>query len=114
MHLNNYYTLLPQHKNMKNIDPEFLTWFLGFFEGDGCFHRQGYVQLTQSNKDTQVLYKIKTTLGFGVVRKNDKNTDCWKCYVDQECAARMTLLFNGNIVTNHKLGTFKTWVNFYH
>ena len=72
----NFYTLLPLHK--KTIDSDFLSWFIGFFEGDGHFCSDGRVKITQSSRDIQVLYRLKTTLGFGVVRKQcfESNTHC--------------------------------------
>ncbi len=113
--LKHFYTLLPQHKNEKSISPQFLTWFIGFVEGDGSFQKDGHLKITQSSTDVQVLYRIKTTMGFGTVRIQDRksNTHCWITNMDQKCAARLTLLFNGNLITNHKLETFKTWVNYW-
>lgn len=113
--LKHFYTLLPQHKNEKSISPQFLTWFIGFVEGDGSFQKDGHLKITQSSTDVQILYRIKTTMGFGTVRIQDRksNTHCWITNMDQKCAARLTLLFNGNLITNHKLETFKTWVNYW-
>lgn len=113
--LKNFYTLLPQHKNEKSISPEFLTWFIGFVEGDGSFQKNGTLKITQSSTDIQILYRVKTTMGFGTVRIQDSKskTHRWTTNMDQKCAARLTLLFNGNLITNHKLKTFKTWFNFW-
>jgi hypothetical protein len=51
------------------IDDEFLTWLIGFTEGDGSFIVSGRGSLqfviTQGEKDVQVLQMIKETLGFG-------------------------------------------------
>ena len=69
--LKNFYTLLPQHKNEKSISPEFLTWFIGFVEGDGSFQKNGTLKITQSSTDIQILYRVKTTMGFGTVRIQD-------------------------------------------
>ena len=113
--LKHFYTLLPEHKNEKSISPEFLSWFIGFVEGDGSFQKSGHLKITQSSRDVQVLYKIKTTMGFGTVRINDRQakTHCWITNMDQRCAARLTLLFNGNLITNQKLESFKIWVNYW-
>ena len=111
--LKNFYKT--QHKNEKSISPEFLTWFIGFVEGDGSFQKNGTVKITQSSTDIQILYRVKTTMGFGTVRIQDSksNVHCWTTNMDQKCAARLTLLFNGNLITNQKLKTFKTWFNFW-
>jgi hypothetical protein len=113
--LKHFYSLLPQHKSEKSISPEFLTWFIGFSEGDGSFLDDGRFKITQSSADVQVLYRIKTTMGFGTVRKQDRksNTHCWITNMDQNSAARLTLLFNGNLITNQKLESFKPWVSYW-
>jgi len=72
--LKNFYNLLPQHKNEKSISPEFLTWFIGFVEGDGSFQKNGTVKITQSSTDIQVLYRVKITMGFGTVRIQDSKS----------------------------------------
>lgn len=113
--LKHFYTLLPQYKNIKSISPQFLTWFIGFVEGDGSFQKDGTVKITQSSIDLQVLDMVKTTMGFGTVRIQDRkaNTHCWVTNMDQKTSASLALLFNGNLVTNHKLETFKTWFNYW-
>ena len=72
--LKNFYNLLPQHKNEKSISPEFLTWFIGFVEGDGSFQKNGTLKITQSSTDIQILYRVKTTMGFGTVRIQDSKS----------------------------------------
>lgn len=53
------------------ISDEFLTWLIGFTEGDGSFVVSGRGSLqfviTQGDKDYKVLQMIKETLGFGNV-----------------------------------------------
>jgi hypothetical protein len=46
-------------------------------------------------------------MGFGTVRIQDSksktlgpSTHCWITNMDQKCAARLTLLFNGNLIIN--------------
>ena len=52
----------------KNNKPPFLDWFVGFSEGDECWNiSQTRFDLTQHTADIQILYKIKTQLGFGKV-----------------------------------------------
>ena len=50
---------------------KFLDWFVGFSEGDGSFiiptDGPNRFELWQSAKDAEVLYHIKTNLGFGKV-----------------------------------------------
>lgn len=56
---------------MSKMNNEFLDWFVGFSEGDGSFivpsTGSNRFEIWQSAKDAQVLYHIKTNLGFGKV-----------------------------------------------
>lgn len=56
---------------MFNFNSQFLDWFVGFSEGDGSFlvpiSGSCRFEIWQSAKDAQVLYHIKTNLGFGKV-----------------------------------------------
>ena len=52
-----------------NFDNNFLSWFIGFAEGDGCFcntGKRGYLEfkITQSSSDAQVLFLYKKTIRF--------------------------------------------------
>lgn len=54
----------------------FLEWFIGFLEGDGTFfirsnNTLGF-EISQNTNDSQILYLIKKTLGFGKVNHNTK------------------------------------------
>jgi hypothetical protein len=86
--LKNFYTLLPQHKNEKSISPEFLSWFIGFVEGDGI----------QKLATFKLHNLLKTSKFYIAVRIQDRKSNTIT-NIDQECAARLTLLFNGNLIT---------------
>ena len=108
----NFYTVLPQHKTIKIIDIDFLTWFIGFFEANGSFEKNGCVNITQKSSDVKLLYQIKTVLGMGkVFKKCSKNeTMRWQTNnTNINIAVQIALLFNGNIVTSSKLNSFKIW-----
>lgn len=67
-------------------------WIAGFVDGEGCFHvgiskhpelRFGYqilpeLTVVQHERDVDLLYKIKYTMGCGVVRKNHGDRYCWR------------------------------------
>ena len=108
----NFYTLQTK-TDQPLVDSEFLCWLIGFFEGDGHFGLDGRVSISQSSRDVQVLYKIKTTLGFGIVRKDGVNCYKWITNMDQECAARLALLLNGNLVRQTRVNLFQNWVNYW-
>ena len=111
----------PLHKPNPNLC--FLEWFIGFFEAEGCFlkwpstsnnQKQSFgIEITQ--KDPQLLYKIRTNLGFGRVMQspqsiNLEDTD-WRYYIhDFKNLQRMIVLLNGNLVTEKKNQDFKQWL----
>lgn len=98
------------------INNVFLTWFIGFVEGDGSFvisHNKVYFDLTQDLKDIDLLYKIKATLGFGkILTRTDKHRNVGVFYVTgKDNFIRLAHLFNGNLVTEYKKKQFKAWLH---
>lgn len=89
-----------------------LTWFIGFVEGDGCFTiaKRGdiYFVVVQDTKDIQVLHMIKETLGFGKVIKQGVTTSRYVVQ-DKKGLYLISLLFNGNLVTKRKSLSFKNF-----
>ena len=78
-HFNNFYDKFFLY--LPNITPptyEFLSWFIGFTEGEGSFivNNRGDLVfvITQGNIDIKVLEFIKETLGFGKVIAQSANT----------------------------------------
>jgi hypothetical protein len=60
----------------KKFNSNFYHWWIGFLEGDGSFfirsnNTLGF-EISQKTTDAQVLYYIKTNLGFGQVNHNSK------------------------------------------
>jgi len=90
----------------------FKYWFIGFVEGDGSFiiNKDGYLEfkVTQSSVDAQVLFFIKKSLGFGVVRLQDKvnKTHCFRVR-DKEGLFKIISIFNGNIFLSSRKIQFK-------
>ena len=102
----------PSHK--------FLTWFIGFTEGEGSFivNNRGDLVfvITQSTSDIKVLYFIQETLGFGKVIAQSVNTSRYVTQSKREIDILISL-FNGNIVLpsrQEKLSSFiegfNSWV----
>jgi hypothetical protein len=56
-------------KQVDTYSISFLTWFIGFSEGDGsfvvAFRGDLHFVITQHSDDAQVLFYIKKQLGFG-------------------------------------------------
>jgi len=112
-----FFTNLPEHK--KNISLQFLEWFVGFSEGDGCFHvsypvfKKGkkepprlFFIITQ--KEQRVLLLLRTTIGFGTVSKSG---EYWRYIVaDQKNIDRLISLFNGNLLFDKTNARFLSWI----
>jgi hypothetical protein len=119
--LSHFMTTKPEH-NLR-INTVFLTWFIGFVEGDGSFvisHNKVYFDLTQDLKDISLLYQIKATLGFGkiltrtskILTRSGKHRNVGVFYVTgKDNFIRLAHLFNGNLVTSYKKKQFKTWLS---
>lgn len=98
----------------KIICNKFLSWFIGFTEGDGCFvisKTRNNLQfvITQSTEDIKILYFIQNKLGFGTVIKQGERTSR---FVVQDISNihLLILLFNGNIVLPSKKKIFKEFL----
>jgi len=80
---------------------EFLTWFIGFTEGDGSFivNNRGDLAfvITSSTADIKVLEFIKDTLGFGKVISQSLTTSRFVTQSKLEIDLIISL-FNGNTV----------------
>lgn len=100
---------------------EFLSWFIGFTEGEGSFivNNRGDLcfVITQSNADIQVLEFIKETLGFGKVIAQSAHTSRYVTQNKREIELFIHL-FNGNLILPSKkvrfekfVGGFNIWVS---
>lgn len=104
----------------ENVLPssQWLTWFIGFSEGDGCFMKTNRGDLmfviVQSTDDVAILIEIANTLGFGSVRTQTK-TACRFIVQDQRHSALIIYLFNGNLVLPGRIKQFReNYYNPYH
>ena len=113
----------PQHK--PNPNTIFLEWFIGFFEAEGCFIKQvdkknrslGVFEIYQKfGHDVQLIYKIRTMLGFGNVTKfvKENNEKTWRYSVyNFKDLTRLIWLFNGNLITVKKQKQFQSFLYFF-
>lgn len=92
---------------------KFLSWFIGFTEGEGSFivNNRGDLcfVITQSNVDIEVLEFIKETLGFGKVILQSANTSRYVTQNKKEIEL-IVHLFNGNIVLPSRKLRFENFV----
>lgn len=104
---NDYLKIKPSH--IKDINSNFLWWFIGFSEGDGSFSiskNRNIFQITQ--KDPKVLYFIKKKLGFGIINKRKDNYYVYTVS-DINNIIKLIYIFNGNLQLNKTNIRFKKW-----
>ena len=93
---------------------KFLTWLIGFTEGDGSFviskrNKDMQFVITQSTDDVDILHLIVEQLGFGKVIKQGKRTSRF-IVQDLYNMHLLILLFNGNLVLPTRKKMFKTFL----
>ena len=95
---------------------DFLTWLLGFTEGDGsfvvCNRNDLQFVSTQGSDDVQVLHMICDTLGFGKVIKQGKRTSRF-IVQDKRGLELIVSLFNGNLILPTRQRQFIEFVKAY-
>uniref|UniRef100_UPI002238CACB LAGLIDADG endonuclease n=1 Tax=Amoeboaphelidium protococcarum TaxID=1243177 RepID=UPI002238CACB len=102
-----------QPQQIKDINPDFLSWFVGFTEGDGSFitdNKRNIFIIVQ--KDPKILYYIKTNLGFGSVIKRKDGYFIFRV-TDQINIDRLIRIFYGNLQLNKTNLRFKNWEKVY-
>ena len=100
-----------------SITINFLEWFIGFAEGDGCFEyrlKEGRprISFTTVQKDSQLLYKLKKGLPFGSVSKHKNYLTERFSINDKRGLQRLQSIFNGDLVLPKRRIQFENWVNF--
>jgi hypothetical protein len=99
--------------NKKSPSFSFLTWFIGFTEGDGSFilASRGDFSIvnTQNTKDIQVLNMIQKNLSLGKVIKQGKTTSRF-IVQDKKGLYLLATLFNNNLVTYSKIISFNKFL----
>jgi len=113
-----YYNTL--FKNRDHISDEWLTWFIGFAEGDGAiqtYDEGKRVRFVLTQKESDILHKIQFKFNIGVVKhfpqgKSGKNNDFYRWMVDNPShILLLAFLFNGNLAQNHRIKQLALWVN---
>lgn len=128
-----YYQSLPEHLNRDKCSPEFLAWFIGFFEAEGYYAPRNKkivederhstwnfdvdvstepnrITFEITKKDPKLMYKIRTILGFGKVHCiTKKNGEVYYRYFTskKENILRLTALFNGNLILSKRQRQFE-------
>jgi len=100
--------------NFQSSSEPFLSWLIGFTEGDGCFfvnHRQelSFI-ITQGCRNESVLRYIQTLLKMGSVIAQGKRVYRFIVY-KREHIELLIHLFNGNLVLPSRKTQFARFVN---
>ena len=104
---NNHYT----NKSNKP-DTQWLTWFVGFTEGDGALLLTGKrPRFVLTQKECAILYHIQETLGFGVVRHFSSGNYYRFIVEDNKNIRTLALLFNGNFTIKRRVTQLQAWAN---
>ncbi len=97
--------------NSQKISDEWLTWFIGFSEGDGAFlvKEKKYPVFVLTQKDTFILNHVCQTLEIGKVRTFNNFTR----YIvqDKKSIQILMALFNGNLVLDKRKIQIKKWLS---
>lgn len=95
-------------------DSNWLSWFIGFLEGDGAIlEHKGRCFFVVTQKDDMVLHEIHETLNIGKVKHfydNDGNRNYSRYIVSENNGIFLLyLLLNGNLVLQSRVNQLTKW-----
>lgn len=96
--------------NSEEISDDWLTWFIGFTEGDGAIlvsKNNPYFVITQ--KEKEILYIIHNVLGIGYVKDFDKFSR-FMVFKKKDINVLISI-FNGNLFLNKRKVQLEKWLN---
>jgi len=115
-----YYNILfgnaAQRSDLSN---NWLTWFIGFVEGDGAIQTYANgtrVRFVLTQKESAILFYIQKKLGIGTVKhfpqgKSGNKNDFYRLIVDNPShILLLAFLFNGNLALTHRIQQLSLWV----
>jgi hypothetical protein len=84
------------------ISQQWLTWFIGFAEGDGAIlTHKGRPTFVLTQKEGAILHHIQSVLGFGTVRQSG---NYYRYFVeDLQGVILLCVIFNSNLVLPHRI-----------
>jgi len=113
-----YYNTLFSN-DAQQISNNWLTWFIGFVEGDGAIQTYGEgtrVRFVLTQKESGILYYIHNKLGIGTVKHFPQGTsgnknDFYRLIVENPShILLLAFLFNGNLALTHRIHQLSLWV----
>lgn len=106
-------------KDVHHLSDNFLSWFIGFVEGDGAIQTYANgrrVRFVLTQKESGILYYVYNKLGIGTVkhfpqgRSGNKN-DFYRWIIDNPShILTLAFLFNGNLAIAHRIRQLALWV----
>jgi len=102
-----------------NISNNWLTWFVGFVEGDGAIQTYANgtrVRFVLTQKESAILFHIQKKLGIGTVKhfpqgKSGNKNDFYRWSVDNfSHILLLAFLFNGNLALTHRIQQLSFWI----
>ena len=106
-------------KSAQHLSDNWLTWFLGFVEGDGAiqtYANNTRVRFVLTQKESGILYYVRNRLGIGIVKHFPQGTsgnknDFYRWIVDNPSdILLLAFLFNGNLAITHRIQQLALWV----
>ena len=113
-----YYSTL-FNSDAPHLSKDWLTWFIGFVEGDGAIQTYGKgtrVRFVLTQKESGILYHIHNKLGIGIVKhfpqgKTGNKNSFYRLIVDNPSQILLlAFLFNGNLALTHRIQQLSLWV----
>lgn len=99
---------------LSTIEDPWLSWFVGFTEGDGAIlTSKGRLRFVLTQKEGTILLHIQSMIGFGTVRKYTTASTTFYRYVveDFDNTLLLAMLFNGNLAIPHRISQLERWVD---
>jgi hypothetical protein len=99
------------HRLLK-FDKNWLSWFIGFVEGDGSMscYKKGRLLFIITQKEKAILYHIQSVLGFGNVYF-DIAAKVWRFKVGNiNNIFELAKIFNGNLFLDHRISQLDSWI----
>ena len=93
----------------KHLSDSWLTWFIGFVEGDGAIQTYSYgkrVRFVITQKESAILFYIQKKLGIGIVKHFPQGKSGNKIDFHRWIPSHIILLaflFNGNLALTHRM-----------
>ena len=113
-----YYNTLFGNAGLE-LSNNWLTWFIGFVEGDGAIQTYANgtrVRFVLTQKESAILFHIQKKLGLGQVKhfpqgKSGNQNDFYRLIVDNPShILLLAFLFNGNLALVHRIQQLSLWV----